>query len=53
MSEHARALSPTLATNEAVRLRQRRGENVVHLAFGEAGLPVHPLLRDEIGRAHV
>ena len=51
MSEHARALSPTLATNEAVRLRQRRGENVVHLAFGEAGLPVHPLLRDALQQA--
>jgi aspartate aminotransferase len=44
-------LSPTLAMNEAVRLRQRRGERVVHLAFGEAGLPVHPLLRDALERA--
>jgi len=41
-------LSPTLAMNEAVRLRQTRGEQVVHLAFGEAGLPVHPLLRDAL-----
>jgi aspartate aminotransferase len=41
-------LSPTLAMNEAVRLRQGRGERVVHLAFGEAGLPVHPLLRDAL-----
>src|SRR5687768_4946906 len=41
-------LSPTLAMNEAVRLRQARGERVVHLAFGEAGLPVHPLLRDAL-----
>jgi aspartate aminotransferase len=38
-------LSPTLAMNEAVRLRRARGEKVVHLAFGEAGLPVHPLLQ--------
>jgi aspartate aminotransferase len=41
-------LSPTLAMNEAVRLRKSRGEQVVHLAFGEAGLPVHPLLRDAL-----
>jgi aspartate aminotransferase len=41
-------LSPTLAMNEAVRLRQARGERVVHLAFGEAGLPVHPLLLDAL-----
>jgi aspartate aminotransferase len=40
--------SPTLAMNEAVRLRQTGGEQVVHLAFGEAGLPVHPLLRDAL-----
>jgi len=39
------ALSPTLAINEAVRRRQALGERVVHLGFGEAGLPVHPLLR--------
>ena len=43
--------SPTLAMNEAVRLREARGERVVHLAFGEAGLPVHPLLRDALERA--
>jgi len=41
-------LSPTLAMNEAVRLRRARGERVVHLAFGEAGLPVHPLLLDAL-----
>lgn len=44
-------LSPTLAINEAVRLRQARGEHVVHLGFGEAGLPVHPLLRDALERS--
>jgi aspartate aminotransferase len=37
--------------NEAVRLRQARGERVVHLGFGEAGLPVHPLLRDALERS--
>jgi aspartate aminotransferase len=45
------ALSPTLAINEAVRLRQARGERVVHLGFGEAGLPVHPLLRNALERS--
>jgi aspartate aminotransferase len=45
------ALSPTLAINEAVRLRQARGERVVHLGFGEAGLPVHPLLREALERS--
>lgn len=44
-------LSPTLAMNEAVRVRQARGEQVVHLAFGEAGLPVHPLLREALEQA--
>jgi aspartate aminotransferase len=45
------ALSPTLAINEAVRRRQALGEPVVHLGFGEAGLPVHPLLRTALERA--
>ncbi len=45
------ALSPTLAINEAVRLRRARGERVVHLGFGEAGLPVHPLLREALERS--
>jgi aspartate aminotransferase len=44
-------LSPTLAINEAVRLRQAQGESIVHFGFGEAGLPVHPLLRDALERA--
>ena len=45
------ALSPTLAINEAVRRRQARGERIVHLGFGEAGLPVHPFLREALERA--
>jgi aspartate aminotransferase len=48
VSAQTHMLSPTLAMNEAVRLRKARGEQVVHLAFGEAGLPVHPLLRDAL-----
>jgi aspartate aminotransferase len=44
-------ISPTLAINEAVRRRQAQGERVVHLGFGEAGLPVHPLLREALERS--
>ncbi|NUT44562.1 MAG: pyridoxal phosphate-dependent aminotransferase [Thermoactinospora sp.] len=41
-------LSATLATNEDIERRRRAGERVLHLAFGEAGLPVHPALRDRL-----
>lgn len=37
-------VSATLAANEALASRRSRGEPVLPLAFGEAGLPVHPLL---------
>jgi aspartate aminotransferase len=38
-------VSATLAANEAMAARLRRGQPVLPLAFGEAGLPVHPALR--------
>ena len=38
-------LSATLAANEAMAARLHRGQPVLPLAFGEAGLPVHPALR--------
>ncbi|MFI6787754.1 pyridoxal phosphate-dependent aminotransferase [Nonomuraea sp. NPDC050383] len=41
-------LSATLAANEDIERRRRAGERVLHLAFGEAGLPVHPALRDRL-----
>lgn len=41
-------VSATLAANEAMALRRRRGEPVLPLAFGESGLPVHPLLIAEL-----
>lgn len=41
-------VSPTLAINEAVRARRAAGGDVVHLGFGEAGLPVHPSLREAL-----
>lgn len=34
--------SATLAINEKIAARRRQGERVVHLGFGEAGLPVLP-----------
>src|SRR5215469_12936505 len=37
-------VSATLAANEAMAGRRRRGEPVLPLAFGESGLPVHPRL---------
>jgi aspartate aminotransferase len=37
-------VSATLAANEAMAARRRRGEPVLPLAFGESGLPVHPRL---------
>ena len=44
-------VSATLAANEAMAARRRRGEPVLHLAFGEAGLPAHPALRAALARA--
>ncbi|GAA3081413.1 pyridoxal phosphate-dependent aminotransferase [Streptosporangium carneum] len=41
-------LSATLAANEDIERRRRAGERVLHLAFGEAGLPVHPALRERL-----
>jgi aspartate aminotransferase len=37
-------ISATLAANEAMDARRRRGEPVLPLAFGEAGLPAHRTL---------
>jgi aspartate aminotransferase len=44
-------VSATLAANEAMAARRRRGLPVLPLAFGEAGLPVHPVLRDALAAA--
>ena len=41
-------VSATLAANEELAARRRRGEPVLALAFGEAGLPVHPRLAAEL-----
>jgi aspartate aminotransferase len=44
-------VSATLAANEALQARRRRGERVLPLAFGEAGVPVAPFLRDALAAA--
>ena len=44
-------VSATLAANEAMAARRARGQLVLPLAFGEAGLPVHPALRDALAAA--
>ncbi|TQM72644.1 aspartate aminotransferase/hypothetical protein [Thermopolyspora flexuosa] len=41
-------LSATLAANEEIARRRMAGERVLHMAFGEAGLPVHPSLRERL-----
>lgn len=44
-------VSATLAANEQMQARRHRGEPVLPLGFGEAGLPAHPLLREALSRA--
>jgi aspartate aminotransferase len=44
-------LSATLAANELLAARRRLGKPVLPLAFGEAGLPVLPALRDALAAA--
>jgi len=44
-------VSATLAANEVLDRRRQRGEPVLPLAFGESGLPVHPLLTAELAAA--
>ncbi|RAY11156.1 pyridoxal phosphate-dependent aminotransferase [Actinomadura craniellae] len=45
------AVSATLAANETLARKRREGVRVLPLAFGEAGLPVHPALRRELAGA--
>jgi aspartate/methionine/tyrosine aminotransferase len=44
-------ISATLAANEAIDARRRRGERVLPMAFGEAGVPVAPVLRHALAAA--
>ncbi|WP_131097600.1 pyridoxal phosphate-dependent aminotransferase [Streptomonospora litoralis] len=41
-------VSATLAVNEALAEKRRRGLPVLPLGFGEAGLPVHPAMREAL-----
>jgi aspartate/methionine/tyrosine aminotransferase len=45
------SVSATLAANEVMAGRQRRGEPVLPMAFGEAGLDVHPALCESLAKA--
>lgn len=45
------ASSATLAMNEAVAARRAAGRSTIHLGFGEASFPLHPLLADALARA--
>src|SRR2546421_234601 len=44
----AAATSATLAMNEAVAKRRATGRETIHLGFGEASFPLHPLLRSAL-----
>jgi aspartate aminotransferase len=44
-------VSATLTANEAIAARRRQGLPVLPLGFGEAGLPVHPALREALAAA--
>jgi aspartate aminotransferase len=48
------AVSATLAANEAIAKRRAQGLPVLPMGFGQAGLPVHPALRDKLseGASH-
>jgi aspartate aminotransferase len=43
--------SATLAIDNRIRARQAAGEPVLHLGFGEAGLPVHPAVAEVLASA--
>ncbi|WP_197034684.1 pyridoxal phosphate-dependent aminotransferase [Glycomyces sp. NRRL B-16210] len=44
-------VSATLAANEAIAERRAAGLEVLALGFGEAGIPVHPLLSQRLAQA--
>ncbi|MEV0963394.1 pyridoxal phosphate-dependent aminotransferase [Streptomyces sp. NPDC049910] len=45
--------SATLAIDEAVQARREAGHDVLHLGFGEAGVPVAPGLAEALTDAHL
>jgi aspartate/methionine/tyrosine aminotransferase len=49
--EVPQSVSPTLAAGIDLEARRGRGERVLPMGFGEAGLPVHPSLRAALAEA--
>ncbi len=45
------ATSATLSVNEAVAKRRAAGRETIHLGFGEASFPLHPLLASALAEA--
>ncbi len=45
------ATSATLSMNEAVAKRRAAGREIIHLGFGEASFPLHPLLAAALAEA--
>src|ERR1700736_6297473 len=43
--------SATLSMNEAVAKRRAAGRETIHLGFGEAAFPLHPLLKTALAEA--
>lgn len=43
--------SATLSMNEAVAKRRASGQETIHLGFGEAAFPLHPLLKSALAMA--
>jgi aspartate aminotransferase len=50
-SAHNLAPSSTLSINEAVAQRRAAGHETIHLGFGEATFPLHPLLHNALAHA--
>lgn len=42
------SFSPTLAVNERVRDIRKRGQQFLHMGFGQSPFPVHPLIREAL-----
>jgi len=47
-SAHVLTPSPTLEINELIAQRRAEGQRVIHLGFGEASFPLHPVLREAL-----
>src|SRR5438270_11016177 len=48
---HTLPPSATLSMNEAVAKRRAAGRETIHLGFGEAAFPLHPLLKTALAEA--